>query len=155
MPRSLAQRLCLLVLAALLGACAGGPVKRINPPIASIQQLAVQADGSWQVQLRLQNFSTVPMTFASVEAALEVEDRPAGQVFARTTLDIPGGAADTTTLRLTPTPAGSAALAAAVGGNGVGYRLVGKITSADPAKTFDLRYESRLSPVPGLPGTWR
>lgn len=154
MPRSLVQRLCLLALAVLLGACGGGPVKRINPPIASIQQLTVQPDGSWELQLRIQNFSTVPMTFASVEAALELEDRPAGQVFARTALDIPGGAADTTTLRLSPTPAGSAALNAP-GGTGVGYRLVGKITSSDPAKSFDLRYESRLSPVPGLPGSWR
>lgn len=154
MPRSLVQRLCLLALAALLGACGGGPVKRINPPIASIQQLTVQPDGSWELQLRIQNFSTVPMTFASVEAALELEDRPAGQVFARTALDIPGGVADTTTLRLSPTPAGSAALNAP-GGTGVGYRLVGKITSSDPAKSFDLRYESRLSPVPGLPGSWR
>ncbi|HOV57861.1 MAG TPA: hypothetical protein PLN91_08290 [Rhodanobacteraceae bacterium] len=154
MPRSLVQRLCLLALAVLLGACGGGPVKRINPPIASIQQLTVRPDGSWELQLRIQNFSTVPMTFASVEAALELEDRPAGQVFARTALDIPGGAADTTTLRLSPTPAGSAALNAP-GGTGVGYRLVGKITSSDPAKSFDLRYESRLSPVPGLPGSWR
>lgn len=154
MPRSLVQRLCLLALAVLLGACGGGPVKRINPPIASIQQLTVRPDGSWELQLRIQNFSTVPMTFASVEAALELEDRPAGQVFARTALDVPGGAADTTTLRLSPTPAGSAALNAP-GGTGVGYRLVGKITSSDPAKSFDLRYESRLSPVPGLPGSWR
>lgn len=154
MPRSLVQRLCLLALAVLLGACGGGPVKRINPPIASIQQLTVRPDGSWELQLRIQNFSTVPMTFASVEAALELEDRPAGQVFARTALDIPGGAADTTTLRLSPTPAGSDALNAP-GGTGVGYRLVGKITSSDPAKSFDLRYESRLSPVPGLPGSWR
>ena len=154
MPRSLVQRLCLLALAVLLGACGGGPVKRINPPIARIQQLTVRPDGSWELQLRIQNFSTVPMTFASVEAALELEDRPAGQVFARTALDIPGGAADTTTLRLSPTPAGSAALNAP-GGTGVGYRLVGKITSSDPAKSFDLRYESRLSPVPGLPGSWR
>lgn len=154
MPRSLVQRLCLLALSVLLGACGGGPVKRINPPIASIQQLTVRPDGSWELQLRIQNFSTVPMTFASVEAALELEDRPAGQVFARTALDIPGGAADTTTLRLSPTPAGSAALNAP-GGTGVGYRLVGKITSSDPAKSFDLRYESRLSPVPGLPGSWR
>ena len=154
MPRSLVQRLCLLALAVLLGACGGGPVKRINPPIASIQQLTVRPDGSWELQLRIQNFSTVPMTFASVEAALELEDRPAGQVFARTALDIPGGAADTTTLRLSPTPAGSAALNAP-GGTGVGYRLVGKITSSDHAKSFDLRYESRLSPVPGLPGSWR
>ena len=129
MPRSLVQRLCLLALAVLLGAC-GGPVKRINPPIASIQQLTVAADGSWELQLRIQNFSTVPMTFASVEAALELEDRPAGQVFARTS-GHPGGAADTTTLRLSPTPAGSAALNAP-GGTGVGYRLVGKITSSDP-----------------------
>ena len=31
---------------ALLAACSSGPKKRINPPRASIQQLAVQADGA-------------------------------------------------------------------------------------------------------------
>ena len=60
MPRSLVQRLCLLALAVLLGACGGGPVKRINPPIASIQQLTVRPDGSWELQLRICYSTAMP-----------------------------------------------------------------------------------------------
>ena len=136
-------------------ACGGGPVKRVNPPLASIQQLSEQPDGSWRIELRIQNFSTVPMTFATVEAALEVEDRPGAQIFVHPNLDIPGEAADVHAFSVTATGAGTAVLKQAVGGAGVAYRLTGKITSSEPSKSFDLRYESRLSPVPGLPGTWR
>ena len=40
---------------ALLAACSGGPVRRVSEPAASIQQLTVKANGSWSVDLRLQN----------------------------------------------------------------------------------------------------
>jgi hypothetical protein len=142
--------------ALLLAACgSGGPVKRVNPPIASIQQLAVQPDGSWKMDVRIQNFSTVPMTFDTLEIALEVDDKPGAQIFVHPKLDIPGNAADVTGVTVTATPAGNAALRAALANGSVGYRVTGKITTSEPAKSFDLRYESRLSPVPGLPGTWR
>ena len=155
MTRTACLRFCLVALFALLAGCGGGPVKRINPPIASLQQLSVQPDGTWKLDVRIQNFSTVPMTFATLEAAVEIDDRPGAQIFAHPNLDIPGNAADVTTLSVTPTPAGTAALKSALAGTGVGYRITGKITASEPAKSFDLRFESRLSPVPGLAGTWR
>ncbi len=66
---------------ALLAACGGGkPVRRINPPALSIQQLAVQADGRWLLELRVQNFSTVPMRFDTFEAGLEIEGANAGAI---------------------------------------------------------------------------
>jgi hypothetical protein len=148
-------RLFVLCLIALLAGCGGGPVKRINPPIASIQQLSVQPDGTWKLDVRIQNFSTVPMTFSTLEAALEIDERPGAPIFAHPNLDIPGNAADVTTLTVTGTPAGNTALKNAISSTGVSYRITGKITATEPAKTFDLRFESRLSPVPGLPGTWR
>jgi len=148
-------RLFVLCLMALLAGCGGGPVKRVNPPIASIQQLSVQPDGTWKLDVRIQNFSTVPMTFSTLEAALEIDDHPGAQIFAHPNLDIPGNSADVTNFTVTGTPAGNTALKTAISSTGVGYRITGKITSTEPAKTFDLRFESRLSPVPGLPGTWR
>src|SRR5690606_3602572 len=42
--------------ALLLAACSSGPVRRVSEPSASIQQLTVRADGSWSVDLRLQNY---------------------------------------------------------------------------------------------------
>jgi len=107
--RPLSQGLFVLCLLALLAGCGGGPVKRVNPPIASIQQLSVQPDGTWKLDVRIQNFSTVPMTFSTLEAAVEIDDRPGAQIFAHPNLDLPGKAADLTTLPDTGTPAGNAA----------------------------------------------
>lgn len=79
----------------LLAACGGGkPVRRINPPTLSIQQLAVQADGRWLLELRVQNFSTVPMRFDTLEAGLEIEGSNVGAVFLRPAIEIPGQSAD-------------------------------------------------------------
>ena len=51
-------------IAATLSACGGGgPVKRVSEPQVGIQQLTVKADGSWSVDLRIDNFSSVPMRF--------------------------------------------------------------------------------------------
>ena len=62
----------LLVLVALLAACAGGPPKRVYPPQASVQELRVQDDGSWKLSLRIRNFSTVPMRFSRLQARFTV-----------------------------------------------------------------------------------
>ena len=60
-----------LVLCALV-ACGSGPMRRVSEPAASIQQLTVQANGSWSIQLRLNNYSSVPYTLhGSVDAAPE------------------------------------------------------------------------------------
>ena len=40
--------LAALVLGAMLTACSGGPPRRVHPSTASIQQLAVEADGPAQ-----------------------------------------------------------------------------------------------------------
>jgi len=54
---------CALVLVAALSACGGGgPVKRVSEPAAGIQQLTVRADGSWSVDLRLDNYSSVTVS---------------------------------------------------------------------------------------------
>ena len=64
-----------LVLAAL-AACKSGPVRRVSEPAARIQQLTVKADGSWSVDLRLENFSSIPMQFDRVDLQLKLgQDR--------------------------------------------------------------------------------
>lgn len=57
----------------LLSACASGPPRRVSEPAASIQQLSVRADGSWLVDLRIENFSSVPMRFDAVSLAVTVQ----------------------------------------------------------------------------------
>src|SRR3546814_2748340 len=64
--------------ALLLAACSSGPVRRVFEPSASIQQLTVRADGSWSVDLRLQNYSSIPMRFGAISLDMKLGDPEAG-----------------------------------------------------------------------------
>src|SRR3546814_699107 len=64
--------------ALLLAACSSGPVRRVSEPSASIQQLTVRADGSWSVDLRLQNYSSIPMRFGAISLDMKLGDHEAG-----------------------------------------------------------------------------
>lgn len=145
-----------LVTLCLLAACGSGkPVRRINPPAVGIQQLAVQADGRWQIELRIQNFSTVPSVFDTFEASLEVEGVNAGSVYVKPALEIPGQSADLVTVALSPSRDAAARLAEAVRSGSFGYQLRGEIVTSEPKNKFPVSRSSRLSPVPGRPDTYR
>ncbi len=133
----------------LLASCSSGPVKRVSPPTASVQELIVRTDGSWHLRIRLQNFSNVPMTFSSIDAELEVADQVVGSIKLPFKLDITGESVDVFEADLTPI-ASSQALA----GN-FAYRLHGTISSSEPKGNFKFERKSHLSPAPGLANTWR
>lgn len=144
------QSLILAALVALvLSACGSGPVKRVSPPTASIQELTIQADGNWKLLLRVQNFSNVPMTFSSINAGLEVNGTEVGRISSGLALDVPGESADVVSMTMAP------ATQIRPADTDIAYRLHGNIESSDPAGKFDFERKSRLSPTPGLPGTWR
>ena len=142
-------RVPMVLMSILLASCGSGPVKRVSPPPASVQELVVRADGSWHLRVRLQNFSNVPMIFSGIDAELEVADQMAGSIKLPFKLDIPGESADVFEASLTPTakarvPAGDFA-----------YRLHGTISSSEPKGAFKFERKSHLSPAPGLANTWR
>ena len=69
----------LALIALLLAACASGPVKRVFPPEARVQEIRLQ-DGRATVQLRVQSFSTVPSELEAYSPARKPRDwraRPA------------------------------------------------------------------------------
>jgi len=140
-------------LALVLGGCAG-ETKNIFPPRASIQQLTLQADGSWKVQLRLQNYSNISTTFGTVDAKIEIAGAAAGSVSAAPALRIGPESADMIETSLTPSPAAAQAVAALHAGN-LRYKLAGRITTTDPVGDYQYAFESVLSPVPGLNGVLR
>lgn len=148
--------LALVLIAALLAACAGGPPKRIFPPQASLQELRVQPDGRWSASIRIQNFSTVPMRFSNLDATLRVN----GDEAARFTLD-PGlsvgpGSNELVTHVFTPSDAARAAVDAALASRGsVRYALSGRIATSEPKTDHPFDYQSGLNPVPGLAGVLR
>ena len=141
---------------ALLSACASGPKKVINPPKASIQELAVQPDGRWKLTLRLQNFSSVSTHFAAVDAKLYVAGEDAGQVQASTDISIGPESADIVETTVSPALGAKVAVASArASRRGVTYTLTGSIRATEPKGSWTFTHDSNLDPAPGLPGVMR
>ncbi len=141
---------------ALLASCSSGPRKRINPPKASIQQLAVQADGSWKISLRLQNFSNIGTDFAMVDAKLFIGGQDAGRVQVNAGINIGPESADVVDARLTPTLGGKLVVASALAARqSATYTLTGSIVTTKPKGTYNFTHDSQLDPAPGLNGVMR
>lgn len=142
-----------------LAACNNGVVKRVSPPAASVQQLTVRADGGWDVALRLQNFSSMPMRFEDVSLALTVGDQAAGTLKTTPGLSIGGVSADVVTVQLQPSSGARLVVADALAGNRtLAYALKGTVSATPQEKkqrTFDVDSRSALNQAPGLPGVLR
>jgi hypothetical protein len=135
-------------IAVLLSGCGSGPARRITPSQVSVQQLVADANGAWKVTLRIQNYSTVTMRYAALHGTLHIAGADVGTIdLAPPDLDIPPNSADVidTTLHASAKlPAGD-----------IDYRISGTIETSEPKMDFRFDRSSRLSPAPGLPGTWR
>ena len=156
------KRFALALMAAaglLLAGCASGPPRRVSEPAANIQQLTVRADGSWSVDLRIDNFSTVPMRFDNVSLAMTVGGESAGTLQGHPALSIGPESADVATLAFAPSPAARIVIADALArARGVDYRLEGTLDAAPEkgsAHSYRIKRNNALSPVPGLPGVLR
>lgn len=137
-----------LALACLLTACSSGPVRKVHPSTASIQQLAVQPDGSWKITLRIENFSTMSMHYGLFSAKLSIAGIDAGEIRIAPDLDIVGNSGDVieATLKSTAKLPASGDFA---------YQLKGTIDTSEPKANFKFDKSSRLSPVPGVTNTYR
>jgi hypothetical protein len=142
-----------------LAACGSGPVRRVSEPAANIQQLTVRADGSWSVDLRIDNFSTVPMRFDNVSLAMTMGGESAGTLQGRPVLSIGPESADVATLAFTPSSSAKIVIADALTrASSVDYKLEGTLDAA-PEKgsvhSYKIKRSNALSPVPGLTGVLR
>lgn len=135
-----------IAMAGLIAGC-GGPVKRITPSAVSIQQLVVQPDGQWRLTLRIQNYSTIAMQYAALHGTLHIAGADVGTIELKTDVDIPPNSADV----IDATLHASAKLPA----GDIDYKISGTIDTSEPKENFKFDRSSRLSPAPGLPGTWR
>lgn len=153
------QWLLSIAMLALLAACASGPVRRVSEPAARIQQLTVQANGSWSVELRLENFSSVPMRFDTIDLAVAVAEQAAGQLRAQPGVTVGPESADVITVALQPSAGAKLAVADALsGGKSLAYALTGKVDATPDERSqrsFEIKRSSALSPAPGLPGVLR
>jgi len=143
-----------------LVSCASGPPRRVSEPTASIQQLTVRADGSWSVDLRLQNYSSIPMRFEGVRLEVTMGETSAGTLQAQPRITIGPESADVVTVAFEPASGARIVLADALaGGRGVDYALDGTIDAVPDdrgnVRSYEIERKSALSPVPGLPGVLR
>jgi hypothetical protein len=132
----------------LLSACGSGPPRKIHPSTASIQQLTVQADGSWSLKLRVQNYSTFPMRYSALNAKLSIDGVEVGEVRATTDMEIVannGDVIDASVRSSSKLPAD----------RDFAYQIKGTIETSEPKESFEFNRSSRLSPVPGVPNTYR
>lgn len=143
----------------LLVACASGPSRRVSEPAANIQQLTVRMDGKWSLDVRINNFSNVPMRFDGLTLAMSVGDVAAGTLSARPGLSIGPESADVATVTLTPSSAARIIVADALArGTSVRYTLEGSIDAAvesGGAHPYQMKRSNTLGPVPGLAGVLR
>ena len=148
----------LLLFSLVLVAC-NGPVRRVSEPAASLQQLTVNADGSWSVDLRLQNYSSIPMRFDTADLAITVSDQVAGNLKAAPQISIGPESADVVTVPFKPSVEARMVLADALASRrSVGYTLKGKLQAIPEEKksrSFDIDARNTLTPVPGLDGVLR
>lgn len=154
-------RLIPVVLALGLIAC-GPPRKSVFPPTVSIQDMTVRPDGQWQLAVRIQNNSYAGMNFSAIDGELKLAELVPVRLHAKFDLDIPAFAGDVARINLLPTAEMSQALAAAAAkgsGGSVPYAISGRASAKpeqeDKARDFEFHGNDWLSPVPGIPNTWR
>ena len=150
----------LALVALLLAGCSSGPVRRVSEPSARIQQVTVRADGSWSTELRIENFSSIPMRFENIDLTVKVAEVETGRLRAQPMLSVGPESADVITVNMTPDAAGKLAAADALSsGRSLAYSLSGRIDATPEEgkqRSFDLDGRNGvLSPAPGLPGVLR
>jgi hypothetical protein len=147
----------------LLGVVACGPPRKsVFPPMVSVQQLQVQADGSWRMQLRIQNNSYGATEYTGLHLAMQVGRQPAGTIDQTIDLKIPALSVDVVTVVLKPAANAATALRAVDGDGGadaVSYNLKGKVDGVPEhekkPREFEVGSDDWLSPVPGIAHTYR
>lgn len=143
----------------LLAGCSSGPVRRVSEPAVNIQQLTVRADGSWSVDLRIDNFSSVPMRFDTASLAMTIGGQAAGTLHGQPALSIGPESADVATLPMAPASAAKIAIADALArGGSIDYVLEGTLDAAPEngrVRSYDVKRKNTLSTVPGLTGVLR
>ncbi|MEO5628871.1 MAG: hypothetical protein ABIQ62_03760 [Thermomonas sp.] len=159
MHQRLAWTAAIALLLVLAGCGSGGPVRRVSEPAASIQQVTVRADGRWDVQLRLDNFSSVPMRFNATNIQIAFDNGAAGTVQSQPQISIGPESADVVSTTISPTAAGRARIATALAdGRSLNYTLGGSVDAAPEdgrSRNYKIERTSALTPVPGLPGVLR
>lgn len=145
----------LALIASVLSACVSGPVKRVFPPEARVQEIRL-VDGHTEVLLRVQSFSTVPSEVQSYSLTLEFAGDDVAKLEGTTSTTVLPQAAEVLTIATTIDETGSQrARSALANGTALRYRIRGTITVEPTGRAYPIDYSSALSRAPGLDGVLR
>lgn len=158
--KSILLKLSLAACALLVLVACGSSPRRVSPPSTAIQQLTVQANGDWVVELRLHNYSSVSMRFDNVRLEVSVDEHAAGTLQTAPAISIGPTSADVVRVTMTPEAMARMAVADALAGRRtLSYRLQGTVTAtpdeASKSREFQVDDRSSLNPAPGLEGVLR
>ncbi|HET6587627.1 MAG TPA: hypothetical protein VFG67_07655 [Oleiagrimonas sp.] len=150
------------MLLVVLTGCSSTPRRSMFPPTLSIQQLHVQPNGQWHMQVRILNNSYGSMEFRALHLTMLINNQPATQIDTSFKLDIPALSADVTDVDIAPSAAARAALAAIAdkgSSSALAYTLKGKASAIpehqDSPRDYDVDSHDWLSAVPGIADTYR
>lgn len=119
----------------------------------------MRTDGAWSVDLRINNFSSIPMRFDAIELAMAVGGQPPATLRTNPGFTIGPESADVATLQVVPPAGAKIAIADALArGGSIGYELKCTITATPEdgkQRVFEFERDNALAPVPGLPGVLR
>ncbi|CEH44516.1 conserved hypothetical protein [Xanthomonas citri pv. citri] len=119
----------------------------------------MRADGSWSLDLRLQNYSSIPMQFERVALEISASDQLAGKLDQAVGMSIGPETADVVTVAVQPTSLGRITVADVLaGGRSFPYTLKGTVWATPQDKKqrqFSVESRNTLSPAPGLNGVLR
>ncbi len=142
--------LCLLL---LLTACSGAPKRVIGPPLISVQEVEQRGD-RFVARVRIDSPSSDPITVTQ----FDFEFRPGGSAGVRGSqslnLTLPPVAGDVVVIDLAAVNE-LPDLAALSGGDSMRYVLEGELTVDRLRRKFPVKYQGRLRPTPGKPGSYR
>jgi hypothetical protein len=146
-------RWLLLTLALALLAGCGGTRRVLGPPTLSVQEIET-VDGRYVARVRLDSPSSMPVTLERFDWKLALGGLAAGSGTQALEQTLPPVAGDIVRVDLGPV-SGLPSLGALAGDASLTYVLEGELKCSEPNVRFQLRYEGRLRPTPGKPGSFR
>lgn len=152
-PVTTAVRWLLVALALALLAGCGGTRRVLGPPSLSVQEIET-VDGHYVARVRLDSPSSMPVTLERFVWKLALGGLATGSGTQALDQTLPPVAGDIVRVDLGPV-SGLPSLGALAGDASLTYVLEGELKCSEPNVRFQLRYEGRLRPTPGKPGSFR
>ena len=138
-----------------------GPLREhVSQPSICVQQLSVTPNGKWDVQLRIQNYNTIPIHIDHMQLQLLVQKNQGTSIAAAPTRTFGAQSIEVVTLSVQPSALEELYMENLLEQRrSISYVLQGTITvhldKKSQRQIFHLTCKDQLDPSPGLQGVFR